>query len=43
MLPEKKTPYLKKWMAQTDPPKEASTLERMDFCQQLLSLNKIAM
>lgn len=31
----------KTWMAPTDRLKEANTFERMDFCQQLLSWNKM--
>ena len=37
----KKSPYMKEWMAHVDPPKEASTVKKMNDLPQLLSLNKI--
>ena len=40
-IPCNKSPYLKKWMAQTDLPKESSTYERMNARVQLLSSNKV--
>ena len=36
-----KSPNMKKWMAQADPPKEASTFERMNDRLQLLSSNRM--
>lgn len=38
----KKTSYLKEWMAQAGPSKEASTFERMNGRPQSLSSNKMA-
>ena len=40
-IPCNKSPYLTKWMAQTDPPKESRTYERMNARVQLLSSNKV--
>ena len=33
----KKSPYMKEWMAQADPPKEASTVKKMNVRLLLLS------
>ena len=38
-LHKKKSPHIKEWMTQADPPKEASTFERMNDRSQLLSSN----
>ena len=38
-LHKKKSPHIKEWMTQADPPKEASTFERMNDRSQLLSAN----
>ena len=35
----KKSSHIKEWMAQADPPKEASAFERMNDRSQLLSSN----
>ena len=34
--PWNKSPYMKEWMAQVDPPKEVNTFERMNGQSQLL-------
>ena len=39
--PLKKSPYMKEWMAQADPPKESSTLKKVNIRSLLLSSNKI--
>ena len=39
--PLKKSPYLKEWMAQADPTKEASTVKKMSVRSLLLSSNKM--
>ena len=39
--PWNKSPYKKEWMTQADPPKEASTFERMNGRRQLLFSNKM--
>ena len=38
--PLKKSPYMKEWMAQADPPKEANTMKTMNRRSLLLSSNK---
>ena len=37
----KKAPHMQEWMAQADPPKEASTFERKNNLSQLLSSNRM--
>ena len=37
--PLKKLPYIKEWMAQADPPKEANTVKKINGRSLLLSLN----
>ena len=37
-----KSPYMKEWMAQADPPKEARTFERMTGWPQLFFSDKMA-
>ena len=39
--PLKKSPSMKEWMAQADPPKEASTVKKMNGQLLLLSSNKM--
>ena len=41
--PLKKSPYMKEWMAQGDPPKEANTMKKMNGRSLLLSSNKTAL
>ena len=38
--PLKKSPYMKEWMTQADPPKEANTMKKMNRRSLLLSSNK---
>ena len=38
--PLKKSPYMKEWMAQAEPPKEANTVTKMNGPPLLLSSNK---
>ena len=38
--PLKKSSYMKEWMAQVDPPKEANTVKKMNGRSLLLSSNK---
>ena len=39
----KKTPYMTEWMAQTDPPKEANTVKKLNGRSLLLSSNKMTL
>ena len=41
-VPLKKSPYMKEWMAQANPPKEATTIKKMNDLSLLLSSNKMA-
>ena len=41
-VPLEKPRYMKRWMVQTDPPKEASTFERVNYRSQLLFSNNMA-
>ena len=40
--PSKTSPYMKEWMAQADPQKEACTVKKMNGQSLLLSPNKMA-
>ena len=40
-VPLKKSPYMKEWMAQANPPKEATTIKKMNDLSLLLSSNKM--
>ena len=40
--PLKKSPYMKEWMTQADPPKEVSTVKKMNGRLLLLSSNKMS-
>ena len=41
--PLKKSPYMKEWMAQADPVKEANTVKQMNGRSLLLSSNKMTL